>query len=488
MSYRERRALLEALVDDVAPAGWRDDRRWQALLTATALCEPWAGAAPAYVSSNGEPHADTFMASAGPGPVDAAGWIGWAIAAAHAAVEVLDRRDHQFPGQPLRVWLVRKRGLCTVVPATEVRTVAFAVGGRVVPATLDPRGPAHDHELARRLAALAAAVPGALPPVAVGPPLVTVAIGDEALAVAHHGHRRAWTDGGGTWLGVARAGGLTVVSTCHLVVDGWGHAHVAADLPARIDRGAVRTLAAIAAASLGTAAPPPLAPLSATVPLGLAWRRLPAPTPRFTRQAWALGRALAARADGGWRARGATLQIPVAPGPPDDPTRFGRRVRTALATVRCPDGAPEPLDDFAARARRAVADEAVGVGLVGHLLAALDGAPLPLALKRRWLGGARLPAAGGPAELLAGDGCLSLLRLAGVPPLVAASPPARLLAPDDDEATAVLTVIDDGRGGATATLAGRGRAATVDGASALLDAWASALTDDEPAAAAPVAT
>ena len=74
---RDRRAELDALVDEVAPAGWRSDRRWRALIAVAALCERWAKPRRGYVSSNGEPHADTFIGSAGPGPTELAGWIDW---------------------------------------------------------------------------------------------------------------------------------------------------------------------------------------------------------------------------------------------------------------------------------------------------------------------------------------------------------------------------------------------------------------------------
>jgi hypothetical protein len=489
---RQRHAELAALVDEVAPAGWRADRRWRALLAAAAVCERWGRADTRYLASNGEPHADTFMGSPGPGPTELAGWIGWAIAAGHALVTALVAREGQFPAQPLKVRLVRRHGLCRAVPARAPRTIGFAIGGRLIVAALDPRGPASEVELAARLARAARGADatadgdgarGGDRARAAGEPVATVAIGDDALAVAHHGHRRGWTADGGPWLGVARAEGLTLLSTCHLAVDGFAHAHLAHDVASTIDRAAIRTLAAAAAAITGDAPPPDLCPIAAdvAVPLGVAWRRLPGPTPTVARQAWTLGRLLATGA-GGVRARGATVQIPVADGPPDDPTRFARRVRTALATVRFPDSQPEPLDRFAARVKTALADEAVGRGLLGRLSAALVGAPLPLGLKRRWLGRARQDdGRGGPGELLAGDGCVSLLRR--LPPLVAASVPGRVIADGADEATAVLTVIDDGHA-AIATIAGRGGAGTAAGAAALLAAWVEGL-DEARAATIP---
>ncbi len=484
MSIRDRKAELEALVDEVAPAGWRDDRRWWALLNATAIVERW-GLRPGDLRGSGAPHADALVGGAGPGPTDLAGWIGWAIAAAHAVVAALAARDGQFPGQPLRVRLERERDRLCVVKATTPTTVGFALADRVLVAALDPRGPAHEHALARRLAERARGV--ALPDVdpaapASATPIAVIAIGDEPLELAHHGHRRAWTDDGGPWLGVARACGLTVLSACRLAIDGFGHAHLVSDVVGHLDRGAARALAATAAAIVGDAGPPPLPMIAAVdaVPLGVAWRRLPAPTPTFARQAWALGRVLAARPDGTIRARGSTLQIPVAAGPPDDPTRFARRVRAALVTVRFPDGRPEPYPGFAARAKDAIADEAVGRGLLGRLRAGRAGAPGPRWFTRRWLGGGG-PDGGGPGEVLAGDGALSLLRVTGLPPLVAASAPDLRLAPGDLDASAVLTVIDDGQG-ATATVAGRGRASTTAGATELLDRWRHALDDDVVAA------
>jgi hypothetical protein len=299
--------------------------------------------------------------------------------------------------------------------------------------------------------------------------MLTVALGDDELARAHHGHRRAWHSRGGPWLGLARAGGHTVLSTCHTVVDGFGHAQLAADLARGTDRAAARHLAAAAAALTGelTVAPPP--PPPAGEPLGVAWRRLPGPIARFTRQAWALGTVLHDDHGDPRAPRSPSFQVPVAPGAVDDPTRFARRVRPALLSVRFADGRREPEEVFAARARAAVAREASGRGLASRLLTALTALPLPLGWKRGVVG-ARAPWVGDALDVLAGAGCLSLLRVAAAPPLVAVSSPGRLLPAGAARATSVLTVIADGDG-ATATLAGSGRATDPAVAESLLDSW-----------------
>lgn len=468
MTLRTRLAELRALVDEVAAPGWERSPVWWALLGGVALAEPHGRPGAPYLVSDAEPNADTFMGVPGPAPDDAAGRIGWAITSAHAAVRALIARDGSLPEQPLTVAIALHRGAARTVPIGSPWRVAFVLDGRHVTATLDPQGPAHEHELARHLArALRHAAPG--PAADDVTPMLTVALGDDDLAHARHGHRRAWHRRGGPWLGLARAGGQTVLSTCHTVVDGFGHAHLAADVARGTDRAAARQLAAAAAAICGEldAAPPPSP--QPGVPLGVAWRRLPGPIARFTRQAWALG-AVLHRDHGDPRApRSPSFQVPVAPGAVDDPTRFARRVRPALLSVRFSDGRPEPEHVFAARARAAVAREAAGRGLASRLLTALSALPLPLGWKRG-VAGARAPWVGDALDVLAGAGCLSLLRVASSPPLVAVSSPGRLLAADSPRATSVLTVIGDGDG-ATATLAGSGRATDPAVAAELLDAW-----------------
>jgi hypothetical protein len=163
-----------------------------------------------------------------------------------------------------------------------------------------------------------------------------------------------------------------------------------------------------------------------------------------------------------------TIQIPVAPGARDDPQRWHRRVVHALVSVRFADGVPEPLDAFAARLSAAIAREATGDGLITRLITAAARLPVPLAVKRRNVVGARSRFFDAPVEVIAGRASLSLLRLDGAPPLVAVSAPGRVLAPDDPRTSSVLTIVA-GTDGAIATLAGTGASGTHAGAAALLD-------------------
>lgn len=474
-TLRARIDELRALVDEVAPPGWTASPVWWALVGGVALAEPH-GRPGDYLISDAEPRADTYMGVPGPAPDDAAGRIGWAIASAHAAVRAVLARDGSLPSQPLTVAVALHRGAARVVPIASPWRVAFALADRVVTALLDPRGPAHEAALARTLAG---ALRGERAETATGldraghepTPMMVVTIGDDAPARAHHGHRRGWHRRGGPWLGVSRAGGQTVVSTCHMVVDGWGHALLTTDVVRGLDRAAARALSAVAAAAVAGAAtlPPPPPPATTGESLGVAWRRVPGPMPPFMRQAYALGRLLHRDRHQPGAPRSPTFQVPTAPGAADDPTRFARRVRPAILNVRFPDGVAEPEATFAARARAAIAREAQGQGLISRLLTALTAVPAPLGWKRGVVA-ARTGWVADAVDVLAGTGCLSSLRQPGAPPLVAVSSPAQLLPPDDRRATSVLTVIGDGDG-ATLTLAGSGRATAAGEAEALLEEW-----------------
>ena len=479
---------LRALVEELAPVDWRDPAWWAVIGGAAAI----EGLAPrrlhgdhAYVVSGGEPAADTFIGWPAPGAPDLAGAIADAIALAHAARAALAALDGTLPGQPLaRVLRDRKDG-ARPVPA-DLADVVFAVGDVRLLATLSAAA-ADDVAVAEALArAVVARAPGQADAVAARAPTAAIAvvIGDHAPATARHLHRRAWTDAGGPWLGVGRAGPLAIASTCHMVVDGYGHALIAARIAAataaRDD--AHRRLARTAAAIVGDAAPiPALPPLAGAAPLGVAWRALPAPVPRLPALAHALGRVLHADAGDPAASMSPVFQVPVAPGAKDDPLRWRRRVVHALLSVRFTDGVPEPLDVFATRARAAIAREAAGDGLASRLLAATAAAPVPLGLKRRRMVGARAPWLRGPIEALAGRCALSVMRLqpadvpGAPPPMIAVSAPGQALAPDDPRATSVITVIAGPGGDAIATLAGSGAAATPAGAAALLDRWLAAV-------------
>lgn len=465
-----RAAELRALVDEVAPTRWRHDPAWWGIIGAAALLEPRgrrAGAA--YLVSNAEPSHDTFMALARPGPSTRAAWIAWAVSMAHAAVRAIAALDGTLPGQPLAVTIANQAGLAAPVPVEALARVAFAIGDRVWSGRLDPRGPAHDAELARALARTLRGQPSPL--VAHGPrPAIVIALGDDDPARAHHGHRRAWDERGGPWLGVARADGLTVVSTCHLVVDGFGHALLARAIAATAIEPQLLAAAEVACSADATDLPP--LRCGDGEPLDVAWRRLP-PLPGFPQLAYALGRALHRERGEAGATCSPTFQLPVAPGAVDDGGRFAHRVRPALLSVRFSDGRPEPfdgVDGFAARAKRAVAREADGAGLVSRLLVGLAGIPLPTGVRRRVLVGAPSRWAAGPTELLAGDGCLSLLRLDHEAPLIAVSAPPPQL--PRSRSSSVLTVVRDA-GGTTVTLAAVGPRR----AAALLDEWLALLAD-----------
>ncbi len=452
MSALRRGRELAALVDEFAPDGWRRDPAWWALLGTAALAEPWGRGATAYLASDADPGTDTFMAAPTPLPRDAADWIAWAVASAHAARAAVARLDGTLPDQPLAVAIARAGGSAHTAPLAQPGRVGFAIGDRVWHGQLDDRGPAHDADLARALARTLRGQPSRLT-LDGPPPQVVVALGDDAPSRIRHGHRRAWTAAGGPWLGVARMGPYTAVTTCHLVVDGWGHALLTQAVAAAVAPPGLRVDAADVAL-------PPLA-IVAGEPLELCWG--PAPAVGAVAGAYALGVVLHRRGDPRAR-RSPPLQLPVAPGAADDPARFARRVRPALLSVRFSDGRPEPLDAFAARARAAIAREAAGAGIATRLLAGLHGLPLPLAIKRRALAGGPSRLTAGPSEHLAGDACLSMLRLPDGPALIAASAPPPQI--PRSRGAAVVTVVRAGAD-AIATVATVGRCDAAD----LLRAW-----------------
>ncbi len=423
------------------------DPRWWLLAAAVALAETRAGSE-IYLACDAEPDADTFMAYRAPRPRDL---VADAIHRAHAARTALRELDGSFPGQPLAVTIDDARGATT--RPSPLAVAAFAIGDRCVVAALDD--PALPAQLAAVIGGAAAARwHGATP-------FVCVSIGDEPLETARHGHRRAWTERGGPWLGLGRADDLAVVSTCHLIVDGYGHARLAARLAALLASGA---------GGAATSRPaPPLADVAGAVPLAVTWRELPRPTPRVIPLAYELGRILHRQAGRPAARFSPTIQIPVARGHKEDPLRLRRRVVSATTSVRFEAGVAEPLASFDARVREVFSREAAGRGLVSRLLAAARAVPVPLSWKRKGISAKRARWLEDFAEVIGGRALLSRIAIdAPIPPMCAVSSPSRLASEADPAGGCVITLLDDGSHGAI-TVCGSGFAGTAASATAFLD-------------------
>jgi hypothetical protein len=442
------------------------DPRWWLLAGGVAVAEAWARPGP-YLACDAEPDADTLMGYRAPPPRDL---VRDAIARATAARTALREIDGELPDQPLAVTIDRASGAATQPSALEV--AAFAIDRHCVIARLD------DPTLATQLAAVLA---GAEPrPWYGATPFVCVSIGDEPIETARHGHRRAWTERGGPWLGLGRAGDVAVVSTCHLVVDGYGHAWLTARIAELVAGGgepggvpasnghAVRTgelVVGEATNGHGRALPP----VAGAVPLAISWRELPCPTPRVIPLAYALGRILHRHAGRRDARFSPTFQIPVARGPKDDPLRLRRRIVSVTSSVRFDGGEPEPFAAFEARLRETIIREANDQGLVSRLLAAARAAPVPVSWKRRSIAAKRPRWFEGFAEVIGGRALLSRIALdIPLPPMCAASSPSRIATAEDPTGGCVITIVDDGSRAAI-TVGGSGFAGTRESASALLD-------------------
>jgi hypothetical protein len=441
--WARQAAWVHGELGELAEVG--SDPRWWLVAGGAALVASDTESS-TYVASDADPQADTFIGHVAPRPAHP---LAHGLARAHAARAAVRALDGTLPDQPLAVTIRRGPDGAAVQPSA-LDVVALAIGDQVIL-----------HQLAARIED--ERFPS--PPVAPAVPFATIAVGDEPLATARHGHRRAWhgdDERAGPWLGLGSAGELDLVSTCHLVVDGYGHARLAAEIAARTPGLAARIRPDLDAdhtkLALG-AAPPPLPPVSGGAPLTIAWRALPAPAPRALPLAYALG-TLLHRLAGRPQARfSPTFQIPVAPGERGDPARLRRRVVPALASVRFEGGRAEPYEAFAARVRTMLAREAHGDGVISQLLAAARAVPAPLAWKRRAVGPARPGWLGALADVLGGRGCVSRIQLdAPSPPACAVSSPARLATARDPFGGSVLTVIDDGSRAAI-TLCGSGTAA-----------------------------
>ncbi len=425
---------------------------WWLLAGGAAAAEP-RRVRSAYMVSDAAPTEDTFIGVRATPPTDP---IRDAIVWAHAARAALRELDGELPDQPLAV-TIRRHGAGAQTVASSLDIAAFAVGDHCLLARLadDIAG---EGALADRLAH-----PADDRATIIGTPFVCISIGDEPLATARHGHRRAWTEQGGPWLGIGRSGELALVSTCHFAVDGYGHAWLTSRIGAHHTRLHAR-------APTGTElVERPLALVAGRVPLGIAWRALRSPAPRALPLGYALGRALY-RANHHPGARfSPTFQVPVAPGERDDPHRRRRRVVSSTMSVRFIDGEPEPFEAFETRARSIVLRETAGRGLNARLLAAARAAPLSLTWKRTAFSTSRPRWLDRIAEVVGGRACLSRMRIDF--PLDAAcavSSPARLSSAIDPLGACVITVIDDGDGAAI-TACGSGLAGTHDAAEALID-------------------
>ena len=420
------------------------DPRWWVLASGVAFAEVWAPP-DVYLASGAEADADTVMGSRTTWDGDPAREaIGRAIAARTAIREL----DGQLPEQPLAVTIDRSSG-GTSRSALDV--VAFAIGEHCLVARLD------DPELPAKLdAVMRGDAPG---PWSGATPFVCVSIGDEPLETARHGHRRAWKDRGGPWLGLGRADDLALVSTCHLVVDGYGHARLAARIAEL----------SIGGAPAGSVLPPPLRAVAGAVPLAVVWRDLPCPTPRVIPLAYAAG-CLLHRITGQRDAKfSPTIQIPVARGTKDDPLRLRRRVVSTTTSVRFDRGEPEPFEIFEERVRATIAREAMSLGLISRLLAAARAVPVPIAWKRTSIGAKRPRWLESFAKVIGGRTLLSRIAMdIATPPMCAVSSPSRLATAEDPVGGCVITIVDDGTRAAI-TICGSGFTGTAMQASAVLD-------------------
>ena len=424
------------------------DRLWWLIAGGVAAAETVARPRH-YLACDAEPDADTFMGYRAPRPVDE---VADAIRRAQAARTALVELDGQLPEQPLAVTIDHASGAATRPSTLEV--AAFAVRGTCLVARLD------DPALATQLAAVLAGATPPPPPAGAELPFVCVAIGDEPLETARHGHRRAWTAEGGPWLGLGRAGDVEVVSTCHLVVDGYGHARITARIAELVTRPAV----------VGTRpALRTLAPVAGAVPLAIAWRELPTPTPRAIPLAYALGKILHRHAGQRTARFSPTIQLPVARGRKDDPLRLHRRVISATTSVRFEHGVPEPFAAFEARVRGLIVREAEERGLASRLLAAARAAPVPIAWKRKSISAKRPRWLERFAEVIGGRALLSRIAMdVPMPPTCAASSPSRLATAEDPRGGCVITLLEGGPRAAI-TVAGSGFAGTTARAEAVLD-------------------
>jgi hypothetical protein len=498
---------LRQRLDELAAIDWRHPAWWTfaggaAVLTALARGPGSEADQHRYLGANGGPASDNYMGREAAPAASLAHAVAVAVMRARAALATVDELDGSLPEQPLAVTLGWRRGWLERQPLPRAaHRVAFVTPRGNYLARLDPGADAAvATALGLALAGRAEAARDRLEPIdpqheVPVPAAVAVAIGAVDLPFAQHVHRSAWSRGGGPWLGVGDAAPLAVVTTCHVVVDGYAHALISD----RILRAGEPPRALIAAARLGLGEVHPrpverLAPPAGAVALSFAGRELE-DAGDIARQAHAFGRALervfcAELSPAARRAArfSPTFQIPVAPGRPGDPDRRKHRVVHALCAVPMADGRCEDLEVFCPRLRALLRRVADGEGLLARLSLGAARAPMPDAARRRLLGSRRrshrlVP----PFEVLAGRGRLSSMKFpAAERPagrLYAVSSPTLLVTPDDPLGAIVLSLVYSGTG-VTATASGTGRVGTDEAARAFLEVWCEELARNASAAVA----
>lgn len=483
-SMRELRSLL----DEIATIDWRHPS-WWALVAATTLFERWPARSGRdldadYLSSDGGPRSDTFMATPSRG-LDAAVAVASAVAMARSAWDALVDLDGTLPGQPLLQELARRSSVIRRRALGRSRRVVFATPVGLYLATLGA-DPGSDGELVAQLAALCAEQGGAPHRLTRVYPhqdelleaAVAVSLWREDLESARHAHRRAWNRAGGPWLGVARTADLALVTTSHTVVDGYGHALIAARVlatPVPV------TLIALARRYLGESQLV-CAPVQAgACPLGIATGELGEPA-RFVEllyaTGWALERMHRRELSPSQRRNERftpTMQIPIAPGHRSDPARFRRRVAPGIVALAMHRGVLEHPKVLSARLGELIAREGACAGVLGRVRTAALRLPLPIFVKRRSVGAGVVPHPLVPGiEVLAGRGCLSSLVFAAHErpeiPLYAGSAPALDPSIEDPRGGSVVTVVQ-GSDQVTVTVSGTGLAGTEAGARSFLVEW-----------------
>jgi len=403
---------IRALFEEITEVDWQRPE-WRLVVSYLAASEVLGrrafspeAAVDAYVSAlgaNSTEMADTFMAAAAsPPPSVLEARIARAVRRARAVVDTLDALGGVSDDQRLARILTRRRGW--LVPerlAAGEASVAFIVGRRALIAQLDS-GRGTDW-LERALLDEARGRRSELSVVDETSPLATraavaIAIDPVEPEAARSFHRRAWTRGGGPWMGVADCAPFAVVSTSHVAVDGYVHAKVVDRVLEQVDRvvafGAPRTFALSSerAASVGFAA-----------------CRVPR-VPRFAAALHAFAAVLDRHAGRRGSALSVPFHVPIAPGAASDDARWRRRPLYGILALAKGNGLLESRAELAARLPDWIAREAAGSGLLTRFLRATLELPAPRGLRRFLLAERGWTDRLAPARVLTGGGYLSWMR------------------------------------------------------------------------------